>query len=48
MYTEFIHVNNKAIIKKDDTNMTEIVPYYDNLKEVLIQENVIELMEEEM
>lgn len=47
MNKEFTHVNNQAIIK-DETGNTKIIPYYDNLEQVLIQENVIELIEEEM
>lgn len=47
MNIEFTHINNQAIIK-DENGKAKMIPYYDNLKQVLIQENVIELMEEEM
>lgn len=47
MNVEFTHVNNQAIIKDENGN-TKMIPYYDNLKQVLIQENAIELIEEEM
>jgi len=45
MNKEYTYIDGKAIIKDENGNQTPI-EYYDNLDEVLVQENVIETMED--
>lgn len=47
MNREYIYVDGKAIIKDDEGNHT-VNKYYDNLDEILKQENVIEFIENEI
>lgn len=45
MNKEYTYIDGKAIIKDENGNQTP-VEYYDNLEEVLVQENVIETIED--
>ena len=45
MNKEYTYIDGKAIIKDENGNQTP-VEYYDNLDEVLVQENVIETLED--
>ena len=47
MNIEFTHINNKAFISDENGNK-KVVPYYDNLYNVLSKENMIELIEKEI
>lgn len=47
MNKEYTYIDGKVIIKDEKGNQTP-VDYYDNLDEVLIQENIIETMEDKI
>lgn len=47
MNKEYTYIDGKAIIKDENGNQTPI-EYYDNLDEVLVQENLIETMQNEI
>lgn len=47
MNKEYTYIDGKAIIKDENGNQTP-VEYYDNLDEVLVQENVIETIEDKI
>ena len=47
MNTEYVYKDGKALIVDENDNQ-KTVTYYDNLDDVLVQENLIETMEEEI
>ena len=47
MNKEYIYINGKVIIE-DEKGQKKEVDYYDNIEEILIQENVIEQIENEI
>lgn len=47
MNTNYIHIDNKAIISDENGNK-KVIPYYDNLYDVLTKENIIEKFEKEL